>query len=248
MRHLIRFITATVVFFIITLFAFDGWALAQVIPSPEIASGSWGDSVEISLPPGVNGTAPKIAIRHDHRTPDGPLGAGFQLLGGSMITRHSAKGGTPLHGRGDETSQFRMDGQPLYGKRAGSLLPELAINTDLSLYEFEPETFTGDILTFDRASQTWLRRNNAWKWKYGAQDKVKRSDKGFTICPLGGNVCSTAAWYLDYVEDDSQNQITFSYRNPAVPEWFDDKYRTGKQEAKRSRLVVVAGHLNEDKE
>ncbi|MBE7385190.1 MAG: Hint domain-containing protein [Leptolyngbya sp. SIO1E4] len=247
MRHLIRFLTATVVFFIITLFAFDGSALAQVSPSPDIASGSWGDSVEISLPPGVNGTAPTIAIRHDHRTTDGPLGAGFQLLGSSIITRHSAKGGIPLHGRGDETSQFRMDGQPLYGKRTGSLLPELAINTDLSSYEFEPETFTGEIITFDRASQTWLRRNNGWKWKYGAQDKVKRSDKGFTICPLGGNVCSTAAWYLDYVEDDSQNQITFSYRNPAVPERLRNQFNQATtQEFLLSQITYNSGQARID--
>lgn len=81
-----------------------GSAAADVGPS-----GSFSTEIAVEVPP-YHGIEPSIALSYDSTGPKGTLGVGWQLKGGSYITRSGMHGGAP---RFDDTDVFMVDGEQL---------------------------------------------------------------------------------------------------------------------------------------
>lgn len=97
-----------------------GAAFATISPD-----GSFVHGIDIRVPPGTNGMAPKVGLTYSSNAPNGPLGVGWRLVGLPTISRVS-------YGYG-----VNYDGADSYSAEGGGRLLRQSDNSYL------PETWTG---------------------------------------------------------------------------------------------------------
>ncbi|MBY6204264.1 RHS repeat-associated core domain-containing protein [Halomonas denitrificans] len=197
----------------------------------------------IDLPPGIDGTAPRVALRTDHRIRDGILGSGWRLEATSVIRRRAASGGVAGN---TEHDLFELDGRKLV--RVDGIFRLLRGQEPPLL--FEPETVDGSILRYFPEENVWRQKRDGWTWTYGstsetgARATIAAASDGFPGSPDGpvrvvdaidsdGILapsrlpvlpcsderpwCRTLAWHLSKVEDPRGNAIIYDYRFAAIP-------------------------------
>ena len=189
-------------------------------------AGSWMDSLSLELPPAPNGTVPRVTVISNHQIRDGFLGPGHRLSVGSVISRHSLKGGVPNL---TDDDLYRLDGIDLVRTNEG----------------YRAETWTGALLNYQSNSNTWHLEQDGWLHVYGSDPqfatgdnatKLLFQDRGrsikdgvktylddpnlhpsFASCQRDNSVCNTVAWHLSKSVDPFGNEIVYDYEVAALP-------------------------------
>jgi len=106
--------------------------------------------------PKYHGLEPSVSIAYESSRGDGTVGPGWQLQGGSLITRTGPRGGTP---RDDRHDRYAVDGADLACRFAtGASAPSTCVTDprDFSRFRFDGDASwrrtraDGAVLTYDR--------------------------------------------------------------------------------------------------
>ncbi|MBX2801030.1 MAG: Hint domain-containing protein [Myxococcales bacterium] len=226
-----------------------------IMPNAGLHTGSFPDTVEIAVPKAPNGTAPKLAIVHDHRARDTGLGVGFLLQQEAPILRQSETGGPPNQTAAD---RYVLGGSILWNTNRG----------------WEPEQQDGRVLIYDDPSNTWTAHlpdgstlvygtiegvtgdnatvalaNSLGRSLYEADFPVggggglllpdnSAYHDDFEFCGRGDELCNTVRWLPSLFTDPFGLQIIYDYEiGPAVSGPADADYWFG--DSRHHRLKEI---------
>ena len=160
--------------------------------APDLSTGTGTLAVPIDLPNGPNDSSPKLALRYDSSTPNGPFGLGWTISLPRLI--RSTMIGRPRY---DGTDTLVLDGSgPLVRMPDGSLRPQVETG-DWSI-DADGDGFTAT----DRAGT---------RFHLGSTDDSR-------IAGLGHG---SWAWLLHAIEDNLGELTTFAWRTAGSQRYLD---------------------------
>ncbi|MDX1252252.1 MAG: hypothetical protein IDH49_08420 [Gammaproteobacteria bacterium] len=156
-------------------------------------------TIPLTLPPGVNGMQPALALAYNSQGGNGLAGMGWNLAGLSAIHRCAAtidqdgyKGGVNL----DANDRLCLDGQRLVPLNGSSYW-------SASEYRTEIETYTR-IAPYNGGYRAWTKAGQIID--YGATDNARQQ----------GSTGAVISWAMNQVQDRSGNYLTVSYNKNAA--------------------------------
>ena len=159
---------------------------------PQLNTGSAAYSVPISVPPGVNGHAPKLALRYSNGSGNSHFGIGWSL-GLPAIQRQTDKG-QPRYTEGD-----------VFVYSDGEELVPLADGT----WRCENES---TFLRFRRISDGWEVKDRGGRiYRLGQYPDGSNQIRQSRIGKDGTAFDQTFRWYLTSFEDTNGNRIEYFY-------------------------------------
>ncbi|MDQ2757971.1 MAG: hypothetical protein M3Y71_15690, partial [Actinomycetota bacterium] len=160
--------------------------------SPDLSTGSGTLAVPLGLPHGPNDSSPKLALRYDSGTGNGPYGVGWSIPLPRLV-RSTMVG----HPRYDDSDTLVLEGSgPLVRQPDGALVPEVA---------------TGD-WRLEAHGDGWLATDRAGtRFHLGTTDDSR-------VSGLGGG---TWAWLLHEIEDNLGERTTFTWRADGPQRYLD---------------------------
>lgn len=176
------------------------------------AQGGANYSLDLVVPPGLQGLSPNLSIAYSSQGGNGVLGQGFSLQGLSAITRISAtpaqdkfKGGINY----DSNDRFSLDGRRLMNinKNAGDY------DAAGSIYATEVETWTKIIANQScgggPCSFTVIMKNGVtMEYGFTSDSRVEACGESFESGNQEGVV---RKWLLNKVTDLNGNYVTYQY-------------------------------------
>lgn len=160
--------------------------------SPDLSTGSGTLAVPLGLPHGPNDSSPKLALRYDSGTGNGPYGVGWSIPLPRLV-RSTMVG----HPRYDDADTLVLEGSgPLVRQPDGTLVPEVA---------------TGD-WRLEAQGDGWLATDRAGtRFHLGTTDDSR-------VPGLGGG---TWAWLLHEIEDNLGERTTCTWRADGAQRYLD---------------------------
>ncbi|MBI2778785.1 MAG: hypothetical protein HYX62_03225, partial [Gammaproteobacteria bacterium] len=164
-------------------------------------------TIPLTLPPGVNGMQPALALAYNSQGGNGLAGMGWNLAGLSAIHRCGAtieqdgyKGGVNL----DANDRLCLDGQRLVPLNGSSYW-------SASEYRTEIETYTR-IAPFNGGYRAWTKAGQIID--YGAIDNARQQGASVAII----------SWAMNQAQDRSGNYLTVTYnKNAATGEHYPQR-------------------------
>ncbi|MGH8397853.1 MAG: toxin TcdB middle/N-terminal domain-containing protein [Gammaproteobacteria bacterium] len=166
-------------------------------------------SIPITLPPGIGGLAPKLALVYDSQMGNSLAGFSWSLSGLSVITvcnqtvaQDGINQGVSFAGTAPDTNDYCLDGAKLKPTAAGAATYRKELD-DFS--QITAETSGGAGLTPTSGPQWFeVQMSGGLVYEYG-----KTADS--EIVAAGPGVTMVRAWALDKIYDQYGNSISFSY-------------------------------------
>ncbi|MDQ1364935.1 MAG: hypothetical protein QOE57_977 [Acidimicrobiaceae bacterium] len=160
--------------------------------APDLSTGTGTLAVPLGLPNGPNDSSPKLALRYDSGTPNGPLGLGWSLALPRLI--RSTMVGRPRY---DDSDTLVLDGSgPLVRMPDGSLRPQVETG------EWRIDASGDGYVATDRAGT---------RFHLGVTPDSR-------ITGAGGG---TWAWLLHQIEDNLGELTTFTWRTSDAQRYLD---------------------------
>ena len=173
-------------------------------------SGAATYSIPVSVPPGINGMQPGIALNYNSQGGNGVAGVGWSISGLSTITRCGAtidrdgfKGGVNLDGN----DKLCLDGQRLVPVSTGDQTAASGICANQTEYRTEMESFTRVIACGTKGSGPEYFK--VWSKNGALTDYGNSTDSAVTATNTTGTHVVT--WAINRTADTNGNYMTFSY-------------------------------------
>lgn len=173
-------------------------------------SGAATYNIPISVPPGINGMQPGIALNYNSQGGNGVAGVGWSISGLSTITRCGAtidrdgfKGGVNLDGN----DKLCLDGQRLVPVSTGDQVAASGICANQTEYRTEMESFTRIIACGTKGSGPEYFK--VWSKNGALTDYGNSTDSAVTATNTTGTHVLT--WAINRTADTNGNYMTFSY-------------------------------------
>ena len=160
--------------------------------SPDLSTGSGTLAVPIDVPHGPNDSSPKLVLRYDSGTPNGPFGLGWSISTPRLL--RSTMVGKPRY---DDSDTFVLEGSGPLASGADGVL--------------RPQVDTGD-WTLAAAGGGYVATDRAGTRFHLGTTPASR------IEGLGGG---TWAWLLDAVEDNLGLRTTYTWRAVGAQRYLD---------------------------
>lgn len=211
-----------------TIVSVASTATAQIAVS---ANGTPGYSIGVSVPPGIGGMVPNLALTYTGGSINGPVGYGWSLSGLSMITRcapNRAADGVAGGVRYAPSDRLCLDGQRLIETdtngvpvastpAANGALLDASGHSDTGYTEYRTQTdLYARIRAYGMANgatangpayfKVWTKAGQIYE--YGAGPSSNSSTNAL-ISPYGSSVAS--AWAVARISDTVGNFIDFKY-------------------------------------
>ena len=161
--------------------------------APDLSTGTGTMAIPIDLPNGPNDCGPKLALRYDSGTPNGPFGLGWSIALPRLI--RSTMVGRP---RFDDSDTLVLEGSgPLVRSPDGALHPQVDTG------EWRIVASGEGFVCTDRA---------------GTRFHLGTTPDSRIVAPSGG----TWAWLIHEIEDNLDERTTFSWRAAGSQRYLDD--------------------------
>lgn len=161
-------------------------------------------SIPLTLPPGVAGLTPQLAIRYDSQSGDTYMGPGFSVAGFSQITRCAstlANDGVINGISFSANDRFCLDGKRLVTNAYGSIGAQ---------YRTEIESFS-QVISIGGSSgnpESWVVKTKSGLTMYYGLDAGGQY-------LAAGNANQVIAWLLEKTIDSAGNEIKYSWTLPS---------------------------------
>ena len=165
--------------------------------------------------PTFHGLEPHLALGYDSGSGDGPLGAGWGLLGLSEVRRNSPGKGTPAY---DSSDRYFVDGAELLRCGPGVVSPSC---------QHPPPSTPGTTFTASYAtrSETYKRiafelNTDGGRWHVWLKDGTHLIYTAATVSPVGPFADRSGRWTLATVQDTVGNTVQYHYVDTGADKTF----------------------------
>ncbi|MGH8130165.1 MAG: SpvB/TcaC N-terminal domain-containing protein, partial [Steroidobacteraceae bacterium] len=174
------------------------------------ASGEAAYVIPITVPPGINGLTPEVALVYGHRQREGIAGVGWGVSGLSEINRCAktvAQDGLTKNVELSTADRFCVDGVQLR-------LTSGTYGTAGSQYRSEIDTISKYIAggtAGNGPAYFTVKNKNGLTYEYGytADSRIESLASGWTTTAI--------TWALNRIKDGSGNEIVFNYIEDGAP-------------------------------
>jgi len=158
-------------------------------------------SIPIEMPQGLGNLQPSLAVSYNSQSGNGLVGWGCNISGISAITR----GPKTIYHDGTAKGITHLDDDALYLEGQRLILVSGTAGQNHAQYSPESDPFTKATI-YRTNNQSWIEVNasNGIKYHYGDGNNAR------IIYTIGGNP-QINAWYLNYIEDQLGNYVSYSY-------------------------------------